>query len=71
MKYLLFSVLTAIGAVVLYFAVIGAVFMFETSRTQVSTEHCPKVVHYEDDTYACIVRMDTVDDNVKIVREVE
>ena len=51
-------------AIVVYYAVVGAVFIHSTKPIGAKTEHCPRIVRYEDDTLACII--DITDDTKPI-----
>jgi len=53
---------------VLFLAVVGSIYLFNIERQPTLTEHCPRVVRYEDGSLVCIVPMQAEDDNLMIVR---
>jgi len=59
---------TTLATLVLFLAVVGSAFLLGVDRQPVSTEHCPRVVRYEDGSLVCIVPMQAEDDNLMIVR---
>lgn len=58
-------------AILIFFASIGAIFMFTTERIGTVTETCPNVVKYEDGSQACVVRILDDEQPIMIQRTVD
>lgn len=67
-KTILTVIIIAHLSVLAFFALVGALFLYNVNHAPTTAENCPRVVRYEDDTLACIVPMQAEDDNIMIVR---
>lgn len=51
-----------------FLALVGYLYLYNVDRSPTTAENCPRIVHYEDDTLACVIPMQAEDDNLMIVR---